>query len=175
MPVSQQFPRDRDCYVLNKGDTFPVLISAAMASGGWQGGQGVRWIDSPKDEFAVTYSDGTFGGFFFWGSNEPSDQFTSITGQQPVYGYGVVGMGSWVVSTRTFEQYTYASRQAGPLVPISYSPQDRLRFSLRGYWTKEDEWTLSGDPRAPNGNFCGIVVHVPSADNNFYITVQTTL
>lgn len=174
MPSSLLFPRDRDCHILNKGDTFPVSVSSAMMAGGWQGGQGVQWSNSAKDEFQVSYSDGMFGGFFFWGSNESSDQFVSVTGQQLVYGYGVVAMGSWVISTRTYERYTYASRLAGPLVPISYSAQDRLRFSLRGYWTKEDEWSLSGDPRAPNTLFCGITVQVPTADNSFYLTLQTT-
>jgi hypothetical protein len=175
MPPNLQFPRDRDCYVLVKGDTFPVSISSLMLTQGWQGGQGVGWVDSLKDEFLVSFSDGLFGGFFFWGSNESSDQYTAITGQQPVYGYGVLALGGWVVSTRTYERYTYASRQAGPLVPLVYSPQDRLRFSLRGYFTKEDEWTLSGDPRAPNGWLCGIVSQTPTVDNNHYITLQTTL
>jgi hypothetical protein len=175
MPPNLQYPRDRDCHVLVKGDTFPVSISNSMLTQGWQGGQGVAWANSLKDEFSVSFSDGMFGGFFFWGPNESSDQYTAITGQQPLYGYGVLAMGGWLVSTRTYERYTYASRQAGPLVPITYSPQDRLRFSLRGYWTVEDEWNLSGDSRAPNGNFCGIVAQAPLVDNNYYLTLQTTL
>lgn len=175
MSTTLQFPRDRDCYILLKGDTFPVSISNLMVTQGWFGGQGVAWVDSAKDEFAVSYSDGLFGGFFFWGSNEPSDQYTAITGHQPLYGFGTLALGSWVVATKTFERYTYLSRQGGPLVPIVYSPQDRLRFSLRGYWTKEDEWALSGDPRGPNTNLCGVVVQPPTPDNNQYLTLQTTL
>ena len=170
-----QFLRDRDCIILKKGDSLPVSITSAMAAGGWPGGQGVQWVDSPKDIFLVNYSDGPFGGFIFYGSTEPSDKFPSTVGQQLVYGYSVLAFGSWVVATSTYERYTYASRQAGPLVPITYQPQDRLRFSLRGYWTKEDEWTLSGDPRAPNNLFCAITVQVPSAETNHYLTLQTIM
>ena len=144
--------RTRDMVVLSKGDAYAVLVDVTMRTGGWQGGQAVVWTDSPRDEFLVTYSDGLYGGIMLWGSNESSDQFISMVEQQPTYGYGVLGTGSWLMSTRTFEQFTYASRTGGgPLVPITYVVGERLRFSLRGYWTNEDEWTLSGDPRAPNG------------------------
>lgn len=175
MAFTKSFPRDRDCYVLFKGDAYAVAVSQAMKTQGWQGGQGVKWIDSPRDEFLTTFSDGLYGGFMLWGSNEDSDTYASLTGNQPEYGFGVLCAGGWLISTRTFERYTWASRQVGPLVPLNYIVGERVRFSLRGYWTKEDEWSLSGDPRGSNGYFIGSVVQAPSADNNFYITLQTSI
>lgn len=176
MAFAQEFPRTRDCFVLFKGDAYTVSVSQAMAAQGWQGGQGVQWVDSPNDEFLVTTSDGLYGGFMLWGSNEPSDQLVSMTGSQPLYGYGVLCAGGWLIATRTFEQYTYASRTGGgPLVPLVYRVGQRLVFSLRGYWTQEDEWTLSGDPRAPNGFFIGNIVQAPSPENNNYLTLQTSI
>lgn len=169
------FPRDRDCHVLVKGDAYPVSISNSLRTLGWGGGQGVQWVDSSIDEFLVDFSDGLYGGFLLWGSNEPSDQWVSLTGNQPLYGFGTFCAGGWVIATRTFERYTYASRQAGPLVSNAYVVGERLRFSLRGLWTREDEWTLSGDPRAPNEFFIGSVVQTPSIDNNFYLTVQASI
>jgi hypothetical protein len=135
----------------------------------------VKWDNSPLDEFIVTFSDGIYGGFILWGSNESSDQFTSMTGAQPIYGYGTFCSGGWIIATRTFEQYTYASRQAGPLVPLVYTVGQRVLFSRRGYFTNEDEWTPSGDPRAPNEYFIGNVVQAPSLDNNNYVTIQTSI
>ncbi len=175
MAFVQEFPRDRDCYALFKGDAYPVSISQAMQAQGWQGGQAVQWIDSPNDEFAVTFSDGLYGGFMLWGSNEDSDQYTAITGNQPVYGFGILCAGGWIISTRTFERYTYASRQVGPLVENNYIVGERVRFSLRGFWTKEDEWTLSLDPRGANEYFVGSVVQAPSPDNSHYLTIQTSI
>jgi hypothetical protein len=172
----QKFPRDRDCYVLSKGDSYTVSVSQVMAVQGWQGGQGVRWDDSPRDEFIVTFSDGIYGGFLLWGSNESSDQFTSITGSQPLYGYGTFCAGGWVIATRTFEQYTYASRQVGPLVPIIYTVGQRVLFSRRGFFTNEDEWSqIPLDPRRPNSYFVGNVVQAPVSENNNYITLQTSI
>lgn len=175
MAFAKTFPRERDCYVLFKGDAYPVAVSSQMRSAGWQGGQGVQWIDSPRDEFLVTFSDGLYGGFMLWGSNEDSDQYASLTGAQPLYGFGVLCAGGWLISTRTFERYTWASRQLGPLVELTYTVGERVRFSLRGFWTKEDEWALSGDPRGSNGYFVGSVVQAPSADNNYYLTLQTSI
>jgi hypothetical protein len=123
----------------------------------------------------VTYSDGEPGGFILWGSNEISDQFTSMTRNQPFYRVSTMAVGSWLIMTSTYERYTYASRTAGPLVPLAYNASDRLRFSLRGFWTVEDEWTLSADPRAPNTNYTGLVVQAPTAVTEDYLTVQTTL
>jgi hypothetical protein len=158
-----------------KGDAYPVTVSAAMAAGGWQGGQGVQWVASPKDEFLVTYSDGFYAGFMLWGSDEEGDRFTAMTRNQPFYRFATAGAGGWHISTRTFEKYTYASRQAGPLVPITYSASDRLVFSLRGFLTKEDEWSLSGDPRAPNTYYIAFVSQAPSAATEFYLGVQISI
>lgn len=170
------FPRTRDCYTLFKGDAYTVAIHPDMQRQGWQGGQGVRWVDSPRDEFMVTYSDGLYGGFLLWGSDESSDQFTAMTGNQPEYGFGVFCAGGWLISTRTFERYTYASRvSGGPLVENIYRVGERLLFSLRGLFTREDEWALSGDPRGSNGFYIAYVVQVPTPDNGYYITLQTSI
>lgn len=175
MTFVRMTPRERDCYVLFKGDAYPVAVSQAMQVNGWQGGQGVQWSDSTRDEFQVTYSDGLYGGFLLWGSNESSDQYVSFTGVQPLYGFGVFCAGGWLIATRTVELYTWASRQTPPLVPLSYVVGERIRFSLRGWWTKEDEWAASGDPRGSNGYFIGSVVQAPSAENDYYITLQTSI
>ena len=170
-----EFPRIRDVETLFKGDAFSVAVDQTMATQGWQGGQFVRWVDSPRDEFLVSFSDGLYGGFLLWGSNESSDQFISMTGNQPLYRFCTLCAGGWLMATRTYEKYTWASRQFGPLVSIVYTPGSRLRISLRGWLTSEDEWTLSGDPRAPNTYYIGSIIQAPSADNNFYITVQTSI
>jgi len=175
MTFPLQYPRTRDVEVLFKGDSYSVSVDQAMATKGWRGGQFVRWVDSPRDEFLVTLSDGLYGGFMLWGSNEPSDQFTSMTGQQPLYGYGTLCAGGWLIATVSFEKYTYASRQVGPLVPIVYTAGVRLRISLNANVTPEDEWTLSGDPRAPNNFYIGSIIQAPSADNNNYLTLQTSI
>jgi len=173
--MTTKFPRDRDCYTLFKGDAFPVSITATLAQQGWQGGQAVQWVDSNHDEFLVGPSDGLYGGFLVWGSNEASDQLTSLTAWQPTYGTAVLGVGGWLIATRTYERYTYVSRVSGPLVPLTYVTGERLRFSLRGYWTNQDEWTLSGDPRGSNGYYVGSVAQTPTVENNFYLTIQTSI
>jgi len=171
-----ELPRDRDCYVLFKGDTITVNVTDAMALGGWQGGQGVQYAPSTLDEILVDYSTGLYAGFMIWGSDEISDKFTAMTRQQPVYKYTVIGAGGWIIMTTAFEKFTYASRiGGGPLVPIDYHASDRLVFSLRGFWTKEDEWTLSGDPRAPNNYFIGFVVQRPTPARNNYMTIQVSI
>jgi hypothetical protein len=175
MSVDTEIPRTRDCYTLVKGETFTPTVDANLAANGWLGGVGVAWASSSKDEFLVTLSDGYVAGFLVWGSNESSDQYTAMTRNQPYYRFATMGSGSWLIVTQQFEQYTYASRKVGPLVAITYSPSDRLRFSLRGFWTKEDEWTLSSDPRAPNLLFTGFVVQVPSASTGGYMTIQTSI
>lgn len=170
--------RNRDCVVLFKGDSYAVAIDPTMKANGWKGGQGVRWTDSSRDEFMVTYSDGLYGGFAIWGSNEPSDQYIATVEQQPTYDYVVVGLGGWLIMTVTFEQYTWASRNlGGPLVPLVYTVGQRILFSLRGYWTVEDEWTASGDPRGANGYYIGSVVQapIPNSQGVLYLTLQTSI
>jgi hypothetical protein len=178
MTFTYEFPRDRDCYVLFKGDSYTVSVSADMRATGWQGGQGVKWVDSTKDEFLVSYSDGIYGGFMLWGSNEVPDILTGLTGNQPEYGFGTFCAGGWLIATRTVELYTYASRiGGGPLVPISYRVGERLLFSLRGYWTNESEWQqeIPPDPRGVNGFYIGNVVQAPSSENQNYIVIQTSI
>ena len=168
--------RTRDCIILVKGDAFAVAVDPSLAVSGWKGGQGVRWAPSPRDEPTVQLSDGGYAGFALWGSDESSDQFTAMTRQFPTYKYLVLGMGGWLIATPTYERYTWASRTGGgPLVPLTYTTDDRLTFSLRGYWTKEDEWSLSGDPRAPNSNYIGFVCQAPTAMTNHYMTLQVSI
>lgn len=165
--------RARNCIVFHKGDTLTVAIDDAMAAGGWPGGQGVMWKDSSQDEFLTTYSDGRGVGFLIWGSDEDADQFTALTRNQPTYRFAVMIFGNSLISTSSFEQYTYASRIAGPpFVPLVYGPNDPLYFSLRGLWTKEDEATLSGKPYAPLDPV-GIVAQLPKPSNNNFLGIQT--
>jgi hypothetical protein len=134
------------------------------------------WIDSPYDIFMVGFSDGTPNGFLLWGSNEVADQYTAYTQNQSTYNFAVLCYGTWLITTGTYEKYTYQSRTGGgPLVPITYSTSDRLLFSLRGLYTNQDEWALSGDPRAPNHYYVGYVSEVPGPTNNNYLTLQTTM
>ena len=167
--------RSRDCVVFVKGETFEVAVSPEMVASGWPGGQGVQWTDVTSDAFTVTYSGGQFGGFLLWGSDESADQYTAMTGQQLTYGYAVMVAGRGLISTLSYEQYTYASRLAGgPFVPLVYGASDLLFFSLRGLWTIEDELTLSGSPLAPAAS-SGVVAQVPKNVNEFFLGIQTTL
>jgi hypothetical protein len=181
MPVpyqTDQIFRTRDVVIFVKSKTIPVIISPSMAAGGWPGGQGVQWVDNPYyDTFQVTYSTGQYGGFLLWGSNESSDQYIAYTQNQPTYQFATMAIGPWIVSTITFEKYTYESRMTGPpYVANVFTPGNKLRFSLRGYPTPEDEWTLSGDPRAPNNNFIGRVIQPPSPTlNNGYLEIQSMI
>ena len=176
MAFTLEFPRVRNVEVLFKGDSYTVAVDQAMATAGWLGGQFMKWVDSPhRDEFLVSFSDGLYGGFTLYGSNEPSDQFVSFTKNQPLYGFATFCAGGWLIATSTYEKYTFASRMAGPLVPIVYVAGTRLRISLGAKFTIEDEWTLSGDPRAPNNFFIGSVIQAPSSVNNFYLTAQTSI
>lgn len=170
-----EIERSRDCIVLVKGDSLTVSVDASLATSGWKGGQGIQWASSVKDEFIVKGSDGFYAGFMLWGSDESSDQFTAISKNQPFYRFATIGMGGWLILTSTFERYTYSSRQAGPLVPLVYTASDRLVFSLRGYFTKEDEWTLSGDPRGANNYYIAFVSQAPSTLNPLYLGVQVSI
>jgi len=141
--------RGRDCIVFSKGETYAVVPNAEMLVGGWAGGQGVRWVDSALDEFTVGYSNGLYGGILIWGSDESADQYNAMTRNQLTYDFAVMLAGNCLISTSTYERYTYASRIGpGPLVPLVYAASEPLYFSLRGYWTNEDEMTLSGAPLA---------------------------
>jgi hypothetical protein len=167
--------RDRDVIVFSKSKGIPVQIDSALSTSGWPGGQGVRWTDSTSDTLIVTATDGLPAGILLWGSNESSDQFIAYYENQPTYKFATLCIGGWIISTITYEMNTYASRQAGPLIPIAYVIGQPLFFSLRGYFTPEDEWTLSGDPRAPNVYVTGAVAQVPSTLSNNYLGVQTAL
>ncbi len=151
-----------------------VTLSEAMIQGGWIGGQGVQWVDSDTDDRVITYSMGLYGGFLIWGSDEMADRYTAMTKNQLVYGTAVMMVGRALISTLAYEKYTYASRLAGPLVPLNYQSHDILYLSLRGLWTKEDELTLSGNPLAP-AFFTGFVAQVPKASNQFQVGIQTSM
>jgi hypothetical protein len=171
-----EIPRTRDVVTLVKGSANPVLVTSGMAAAGWPGGQGVTWVNDPTgDDFLVDFSDGTYGGFLLWGSNEAADQFIAYTQNQPTYKYAICCTGVWIVTTATYEKYTLQSRLSGPLVPNTYTVGTRLRFSLRGLFTPQDEWTITGDPRAPNDLLIAQVVQVPSSLNNNYLMVQTSI
>lgn len=169
--------RTRDVVTLVKGSANPVLVDDLMAQNGWQGGQGCTWEDSPYDQFLVTFSEGTYGGFLLWGSDEQADQLTSLTGNQPYYKFAIMCTGVWVFMTQTYEKYTWNSRHGigPPNVLITYGFGQRLRFSNRGYWTTEDEWALSGDPRGSNGFYVGTIAQAPSAANNYYMMIQSQI
>jgi hypothetical protein len=168
--------RTRDCGIFHKGPSITVEVPHNTAVSGWRGGQVFNWTDPGSDRLVATISDGIAGAVALWGSDESSDEYTSMTRNQPTYKYVVLGMGGWIFSTTSFEKYTYASRTGpGPLVPITYGGNDLLLISLRGYWTNEDEWTLSGDPRAPNGNYVGEVVQPPTPARNNQLTVHSVL
>jgi len=166
--------RSRDTIVFFKGDSQTVVVSQAMVNGGWPGGQGVQWVNSGSDDRMVTYSSGLYGGFLVWGSDEDGDQFTAMTRQQPHYRYATMFSGGCLISTTSYERYTYASRLGGPLVPLVYQVQDILYLSLRGLWTNEDEMTASGALLAP-AFFTGFVAQVPKASNRFYLGIQTSM
>lgn len=168
--------RGRDCVMFWKGDSHMVIVDERMVAGGWAGGQGVEYIDSDLDEPVVTYSRGLYGGFLLWGSSESADQLTTMTGVQLVHPMSAVMFaGNCIISTSTYERYTYASRvSGGPLVELTYSPGDPLYFSARGLWTIEEEMTLAGDPAAP-AFFTGFVAQQPSKANRFYLGIQTSL
>ena len=167
--------RSRDCVIFCKGPAHNVAVDASLIAGGWPGGQGAQWVASSADEPTVTYSSGFFGGFLIWGSDESADQYTASTGNQITYGHAVLMTGRAVLSTSSYEKYTYASRMAGgPFIPLVYQPHQVLYFSQRGLWTYEDELTLSGSPLAP-AYHAGWVCQLPKAINEFFLGVQTRL
>lgn len=163
--------RGRDCIVFSKAEVYAVKIDDAMLSGGWPGGIGVTWVDSFSEMPVVSYSNGLYGGFLIWGSEETADQYTSMTQNQLVYGMGVIATGNAIISTSSYEKYTYASRIGpGPLVPLVYAPGNPLYFSKRGLWSIEKE----GTPLGPNF-FTGFVISSPAPINQFFLGLQTSL
>lgn len=165
--------RSRDLIVFFKTATFAAEVTENAASRGWVGGQFFQWVQPTGDRFLVDFSDGLYGGFALFGSDESGDEYTSMTRNQPTYRYVVLAAGGSLVATSTYERYTYASRVGGgPLVSLVYNASDRLTVSLNGKLTKEDEWTLSGDPRAPNNYYIAFVSQAPTAARNYFITVQ---
>ncbi len=167
--------RSRDCVIFGKGPAHNVAVDDNLIAGGWPGGQGAQWVASEADEPTVTYSSGLFGGFLIWGSDESADQYTAMTGNQLVYGHAVMMTGRAVISTSSYERYTYESRiGGGPLVPLIYTAQQTLYFSLRGLWTYEDELVLSGSPLQP-ARLTGVVCQVPKIINEFFLGLQTRL
>ena len=167
--------RTRDCIVFFKGDSTTVTVSSAMVDAGWAGGQGVMWSGVTQDDRVVTYSNGLYGGFLVWGSAETGDRFTAMSDQQTAYRYATMFFGGNLISTSTYERYTYASRVGpGPLVPLVYLPNDILYLSLRGIWTKEDELTLSNNPLKP-AFFVGFVAQIPKTLNNNWLGIQTSM
>jgi hypothetical protein len=132
------------------------------------------WDDSASDVFQVTFSDGRGSGYLIWGSNEAADQYVSMTTQQTHYRYAILMHSGSIMSTSSYEKYTYASRVAPPLVPIVYQSQDKLYFSLRGLWTNEDEAGLALLPYAPLEP-TGRCTQPPKPTNNYFLGVQTTV
>jgi hypothetical protein len=167
--------RNRDVVIFIAGDRQTVIVDQAMVDLGWPGGQGVQWVSSSLQYNVVTFSTGLYGGFMLWGSDESADQYTSMTNQPTTYKYGVMMSGRALMSTSTYEQYTYASRTGGgPLVPIVYHCGDLVYFSKRGFFTNEDELTITHDPLAP-GFFVGFVAQIPKVLNSYYLGLQTSI
>lgn len=169
--------RTRDCTVHFRGDSYPVAVHPYMIATGWPGFQWVQWCDSPLDEFRVTHSDGVYGGFLVWGSDESCDSLTASSGNQLVYGYAILCTGGWILSTSTYEKYTWDSRHGiGPAnVPIVYTVGGRLVVSNRGFVTPENEWAKVADPRGDNTFYIAYVIQVPRADNNWRLVLQTAI
>ena len=164
----------RDCIVYFKDDAYTVIPDSAMVQSGWPGGQGVQFTGSVDDEFLVTYSRGHFGGLLVWGSDEDGDKYTASTGNQPHYRFATMLSGAALIATTSYERYTWASRQAGPLLPLTYQTNEKLHLSLRGLWTNEDELSLSGAVDAP-ASLAGIAAQAPRTENNFFLGIQTVM
>jgi len=163
--------RGRDCVIFGKGEVYAVEVDVTMLAGGWAGGTGVQWVDSTSELPVVSYSNGLYGGFLIFGSDESADQYVSSTLNQITYSTGVFAAGNSIISTSTYEKYTYASRIGGGiLVPLVYMPGNPLYFSKRGLWTKEQE----GTPLGPNF-FTGFVIQIPQKFNQYFLGIQTSL
>ena len=175
MPMNMtEIFRTRDLILFAKGDNYTAVPGPIMRSTGWRGGQAVRWVTGVNDEITVELSDGRYGAVILYGSDELADMHTGMSGSQITAKWITTAPGGSLISTSSYEKYTWASRQAGPLVPLVYTYNQILYFSLNGNWTNEDEATLSGAAWAPNF-FTGFVAQVPKALNNFFLGVQTDL
>jgi len=169
-----EVPRTRDVVVFVSDLTVPVMVDDAMVQAGWVGGTGVRWTQSPDDNFLATFSDGTYGGFLLEGSDEVTDQYTSYTENQRRYCFAVACTGTWIISTIAYEKYTLQSRLVPPLVFNAYIVGQRLRFSNRGLFTPQNEWHII-DPTKSNDFLIGSIIQAPGPENNYYLTVQTAI
>lgn len=173
--MPEQLNSGRDCTVYFSGDRQTCGVSDSLVASGWPGGLGVQWCESGSPDIRmVERSTGLYGGFLIWGSDEEADKNLSSSGQMPHIRYATILMGGSLMHVTTFERYTWASRQSGNLVPLEYQAQDALYFSSSGYWTKEDEMTLRGDPAAP-AFFTGFVAQIPKASNQWRLGIQTGL
>lgn len=170
--------------MFHKGDTMPIKISAALAARGWVGGSFVRWVDDGSGEPCVDIANGTYCGFFPFGSNESADQYTAITQSNPKYKIASMFFGGNFLATISYERYTYASRHAGPLVPLVYKVQQFLYVSENGLLTNEDESAPAVNPGGlfPDGTpittpflYFGICSLPPSAVTNNYLYCQTNV
>lgn len=176
---------NRECSVFHKGDSMPVKISASLANRGWLGGEFVKWTDDGSGEPCVDIADGRYCGFMPFGSNEPSDQYTSMTGQNPLYRYITLFFGGNFMATTSFEKYTYVSRHGpGPLVPLVYTAQQFLYVSENGKITNQDESNPAVNPGGlfPNGDpilepflFFGLCSVPPTEKTNGRLFVQTNV
>jgi len=138
---------EREFSIFHKGDSMPMKIDSAMARHGWPGGTFVRWIDDGTGEPCTTIADGRYCGFTPWGSNEPADQYTSMTQQNPKYKYITLFFGGNFAATTTFETQTYKARHGlAPPTPLVYAPQSFLYVSDNGFPTTEDESDLLVNP-----------------------------
>ena len=175
----------RELSVFHKGDSMPMKIDTVMAKKGWPGGIFVRWIDDGTGEPCVTIADGRYCGFTPFGSDEPADQYTSITKSNPTWRYISLFFGGNFIATTSYEKYTYASRHsAGPLVPLVYAPQDFLYVSENGLMTKEDESNSAVNPGGlfPDGSpilvpflYFGICAVPPSSLTDGRLYAQTNV
>lgn len=176
---------NRQCPIFHKGDSMPIQISTALAARGWLGGEFVKWHDDGTGQPTVTIADGRYCGFMPFGSNEPSDQYTSMTGQNPLYKYITMFFGGNFLATTTYEKYTYISRNGpGPLVPLVYTAQQFLYVSENGKITNQDESDVAVNPGHlfPNGDPIlepflqfGICACPPIAANKFFLFAQTNV
>lgn len=176
---------NRECPIFHKGDSMPIRISSSLASSGWLGGQFVKWVDDGSGQPVVALADGRYCGFMPFGSSEPSDQYTAMTNQNPLYKYVTLFFGGNFLATTTYERYTYISRHAGPpYVPLVYSAQDFLYVSENGKITNQDESDPAVNPGGlfPDGSPIlvrflqfGICSVPPSAASKDYLFAQTNV